>query len=126
MSDLQDYKALMHLAGFKVTGHWEITNKYWPDNEHFDDMRRKHPWHLFKTEFGLIRVGRRKRVWEIDWTDTGLEQKVTTEDNVTSEPTLVHAWTLIKMLEYLTNLKVLLVDSNRKKVQDEPTDSNSG
>ena len=53
---------------------------------------------------GFIKVGWRKRVINLDWSANGTSVEVT-QDNVTKNPYLVHAWGYAKMTEYL---KVLL------------------
>ena len=91
---------LFALAGFEVLNKWELINKYWNNNETMG------PWWLVKTKFGLIRIGWRKRVIEIDWSDTMLSlPEYLTEDDVTKGLTYVHAYGNSKALEYLTTLK---------------------
>lgn len=94
-------KALFLLAGFKATRFHRLENKYWPDA--YVEERRDSPWWLAITEFGPIEIGWRKRVISINWEDTAA-RVIVTEDNVTKEMTLVHAWSYVKALEYLTAL----------------------
>lgn len=94
---LDEAKSLFTLAGIPVLAHWELVNGYWGRND------RTGSWWLLKTPRGLIRIGRRKRVIEIDWTDTDL-RKVVTADEVTKDQTSVHAWEMLKAAEYLKAL----------------------
>ena len=97
--------SLFTLAGFKILNMWELKNKYWPDS--YPDMILQNPWWLVKTEYGLIEIGPRKRVINIDWSDTSI-RKVITEDDVTKSETMVHAYGLSKALEYLAKLSIEL------------------
>jgi hypothetical protein len=94
-------RALFLLAGFKATRFHRLENKYWPDA--YVEERRNSPWWLVVTEFGPIEIGWRKRVISIRWEDTPA-RAILTEDSVTKEETLVHAWSYVKALEYLTTL----------------------
>lgn len=94
-------KALFLLAGFNVTRLHRLENKYWPDA--YVEQRQKSPWWLAITEFGPIEIGWRKRVISISWEDTPARVEVT-QDDVTKTDTLVHAWSYVKALEYLTTL----------------------
>lgn len=107
-TDLDQFKALFLLAGIPVTNTHELPNGYWPDNVYYGEIRGRHPWYLVVTPYGLIKIGWRKRVLQISWTDTPARLLVT-EDDVTKDPDLVHAWTTEKALEYLTALRKSLV-----------------
>jgi hypothetical protein len=97
----EEAKALFLLAGFNVTRFHRLENQYWP--EAYVEERKRSPWWLALTEFGPIKIGWRKRVISINWEDTP-SRVLVTEDDVTKEPTLVHAWSYVKALEYLTTL----------------------
>lgn len=56
-----------------------------------------------KTPAGLIVIGWRKRVINIDWHDTPI-RKIITEDPNTKSETMVHAWNNQEALKYLTAL----------------------
>lgn len=101
-SSIARYKSILTLAGFESEKNWELANGYWPDHPKYDDVRE--PWWLFQTQHGLIRIGRRKRVTEIDWSATSFRGKITDEPNVTSEDTLVHAWSDDKAAKYMREL----------------------
>lgn len=100
-----EFDAIFALAGFEVVRVWELANHYWPDNPHYDEVRQ--PWWLFQTTLGLIEVGARKRVISIDWSSTPA-RGIVTNDDVTKNETLVHAWTVEKAIEYLRALRLLL------------------
>jgi hypothetical protein len=51
-----------------------------------------------------VGIGWRKRVIEINWRDTGI-QTIVTEENVTKDYHLVHAWTIEDALKYLIAFK---------------------
>jgi len=108
---LNQMQALFLLAGIQVTNHWELPNDYWPDP--YVELRKNSPWWLVKTNQGLVKIGWRKSVISINWVDTDIRQLVTNDD-VTKDETMVHAWSYIKALEYLTKLAVLL---NEVKVE---------
>ena len=99
-------RALFLLAGIDVSAVFKIENDYWPSA--YVEARQKSPWWLLKTEYGLIRIGWRKRVISIDWTDTSVRKPVT-EDDVTKGGTYVHAWTHAKAVEYLAALRRLAI-----------------
>jgi hypothetical protein len=68
------------------------------------DHSREDPWWLIKTSRGMIQIGFRYRVINIDWSETPV-RKFITEDNVTKSTTNVHAWSVVKAIEYLTELR---------------------
>jgi len=103
----QEVTGLFALAGIPVLGLYEIANQYWPNVEHYAKIRADNPWWLVKTKQGLIRIGWRKRVIEIDWSDTKVEATVT-KDAVTMSNTMVHAWSTEDALRYLKVLAVSL------------------
>lgn len=100
-TDIEKFKALFMLAGIEVASCHELANKYWPDA--YTQLREENPWALMVTSFGPVVIGWRKRVISINWADTKV-RAVVTEDSVTKDETLVHAWTYAKALEYLTTL----------------------
>jgi hypothetical protein len=87
-------KSIFISAGFEVLKLYELTNQYWGKNDVVG------PWWLVKTPIGFIRIGWRKRVIEIDWSDTGI-RKIITESDVTKDETMVHAYTVPLAVEYL-------------------------
>ena len=113
----EEVDSLFRLARIPVLCAWEMANQYWPraipadwTNQsdvaaylHYAKLREASPWWLVKTHVGLILIGWRKRVIHIDWMDTTIRATVT-QDDVTKSPSMVHAWTTLKALEYLTAL----------------------
>ncbi len=93
---------MFRLAGFTVSKKsiYELLNLYWRHDEAALDIYGS--WYLVKTQYGLIRIGWRKRVIEIDWSDTGTSWLV--GDDVSHEEHWCHAWEYPKCLEYLTDL----------------------
>lgn len=51
----------------------------------------------------MIIIGPRKKVYNLAWNDTEVEINVT-NDEVTKDKFFVHAWSIAKLLEYLTAL----------------------
>lgn len=98
---LEEMKALFTLAGIEVLTHWELPNQYWP--EAYVDLRKANPWWLVKTKHGCVKIGWRKSVISINWEDTPIHQ-IITEDDVTKDEKMVHAWGYVKALTYLCNL----------------------
>lgn len=94
--------SILTLAGLPPTRMWELANGYWPLAPEYDDVRR--PWWLAQTSLGLIEIGWRKRVLSIDWSATDV-RAIVTDDEVTKEETMVHAYTTPKAVECLTRLR---------------------
>lgn len=95
-------RALFLLAGIDILKVWKLENKYWPSA--YVDMIMANPWWLVRTPFGLVEIGDRKRVTNINWSDTDI-RVIVTEDDVTKDETMVHAYSDEKIIEYLKNLK---------------------
>ena len=115
----EEMRALFLLAGFEISSVYELANEYWPVCEEYSETRRKSPWWLVKTEYGLIKLGWRKRVIEIVWEDTpyragksklwdGRDIDILTEHEVTKGETYVHAWGYARAVEYLGTLHLRL------------------
>ncbi len=103
----EEMRALFLLAGMTVERAHKLANGYWPDCERYAELRASHPWWLVQVpNVGLIKIGWRKRVINIDWTDTLVREEVT-KDATTQEKTMVHAWGYGKAVEYLGTLKEL-------------------
>lgn len=98
----EEAQALFLLAGFNAKAFHELPNGYWPDA--YVELRRENPWWLVMTDLGAIKIGWRKRVISISWSDTALRKEITSDD-VTKDSALVHAWSVVKALEYLTALR---------------------
>lgn len=97
----EEFRAIFTLAGIEIQKTWYLQNNYWPNHPDYFDIRT--PWYLFRTPLGLIRIGWRKRVISIHWEDTPIKKTVT-EDNVTKDEQMVHAYTPEKAIEYLKAL----------------------
>jgi hypothetical protein len=68
------------------------------------DWEREDHWWLVKVDQGYIKIGWRKRVINIDWSETPL-RKIITPDDVTKSGDMVHAWSIAKAIEYLTEVR---------------------
>lgn len=93
-----ELNSIFTLAGIKILNKWKLINKYWPE------ISLDTPWWLVKTDMGLIEIGWRKRVFSISWNDTSF-RGIITEDDVTKGMDHVHAWSNLKAIEYLKNLR---------------------
>lgn len=97
--ELEYVKSLFIVAKIPATNFHELKNQYWPEVY----PEAKEPWWLVITPYGPIKIGKRKRVTEIDWLDTKL-RKIITSDDVTKTDTYVHAWSPLKLVEYMIAL----------------------
>lgn len=118
----EELKALFLLARIVVLDYHKIPNEYWPDTASYSDLRESSPWWLVTTPVGVIKIGWRKRVIEIDWYATkyrvgeGLHFKDrpndliadVTADDVTKGASYVHAWTYGKAVDYLSTIHLRL------------------
>jgi len=100
--------AILTLANFPVTGRWEMMNQYWPRCADYAKAVIETPWWLVRTPWGMVVIGWRKRVINIDWTDTPL-RVIITEDGTTKDTERVHAWSEEKAIEYLKALRAALM-----------------
>lgn len=98
---LKELNGIVDLSGLHTDKRWELANPYWPDA--YPDMIANSPWLLVRTPIGMVKLGWRKRVISIDWSDTKIRKYVTT-DETTNEKSGVHAWSVAKAVEYLTKL----------------------
>lgn len=88
----------------------EIQNQYWSPGTAPHD-----PWFLVTTFFGIIKIGWRKRVINIDYADTEVADpadKLFPNEDVTKDGCLIHAWSYEKATEY-----VRLLASRAKELQ---------
>lgn len=102
--------SLFTLANIPVRELIELPNNYWPKTIENHLLRNSSPWWLADTEFGLIEIGYRKRVMNIDWSRTKA-RVVVTEDDVTKNKMMVHAYSIVKAVDYLTVLSRALRES---------------
>lgn len=106
-------RAIFLLAGISIVSLTKIPNQYWGD----DTMNEKSPWWNVETEYGIITIGWRKHVINIDWEKTNHILDVT-KDNVTKNGYLVHAWGYNKAVEYLSIIGYLIIQKiNRAEYQ---------
>jgi len=104
-----EVKSLVTLAGIDHMGFDQVENQYWPNTEHYQEIRDANPWWVVRlAEGGKIVMGWRKRVISIDWVETP-RRGIVTEDDVTKGDDHVHAWSIQKALEYLTAWRSLPV-----------------
>jgi hypothetical protein len=111
----EEVQAIFLLAGMPVENLYEIKNEYWP--QAYVKEIAADPWWLVKTEYGLIKIGWRKRVINIDWVSTRMRLKHLpqegelgehglTTDDVTKSESNIHAWTFGKTIDYISILKL--------------------
>jgi hypothetical protein len=115
----EEVRALFTLAGIGVRSEYRIVNEYYGDHPDYADISRAHPWWLVKTDCGLIKIGWRKRVINIDWSDTPVRVEVTADD-VTKTDTMVHAWTIADAVRYLTVLAANMTKDAQPETQETP------
>jgi hypothetical protein len=112
--DIHKAKALFLMADIKVSHMFEMINQYWPrDPRYYTDLVES-PWYAATTEYGIIILGWRKRVIEIDWTHCEVRGPVT-DDNVTKYDHLVHAYSEEDAIKYLKNFRALADTLNKFK-----------
>lgn len=106
-------RSFFEAAGIKVLKTWALENQYWPRS--YVELRVNRPWWLVKTEMGLIEIGPRKRVIEINWEETRV-RTIVTEASITKSETMVHAYNHGDVITYLQALKVAWRDQNRDEM----------
>ncbi len=118
-------EALFEMAGFKVLSLHMIPNEYWPDS--YVERRAISPWWLVETDYGVVKIGWRKKVIQVSWGITLAELEITMDD-VTKSNTLVHAYGYAKCLRYLMNLHQVAVETRagKKPTQAEWNKAHSG
>lgn len=78
-----------------------IPNEYWTRTPEYGES-----WFLVQVPFGVIKLGWRKRVVELRWGKTELaRQPDFSKEEVTREETMIHAWGLVKLIEYLRAIR---------------------
>jgi hypothetical protein len=136
----KDVTSLFTLAKIPVLRIYQLAHSYFSFQLGEDEKttqqnalyRATRPSWLVKTPFGLIALNLRKRVVEIDWSDTpyravqlpatavpeNRDPDSITKDGVTKSSVIVHAYDLIKAAEYLSALGDHLKNLTYDAVQD--------
>lgn len=91
---------------------------YSPEDARYFETLPRQVWYFVKTEFGWVEVGARKRVIHISWEDTRYRGQLMKDEDVTWSDTTIHAWTMPKALEYLTELKHRLYETDSTHVME--------
>ena len=82
-------------ADVSVLRVWELPNGY-------DRTHNSSPWWLVKTHKGLIEVGYRKRVIQLDWSDTDIRKILEVPGPyVTQTDHFIHAKDYNDLIDYL-------------------------
>lgn len=99
-------RSLFNLAGIDVLAVEPLIDGYnfRPDDPRFFETTPRQVWWFVKTCAGWIKIGWRKRVINIDWTDTPVRVLLNNEQTTMSE-CLIHAWSTEDALRYLKQLK---------------------
>jgi len=96
----EDKQDLINLFGNKQIFVQEIPNQYNVDHCH-------NPWLMVTTNVGHIKIGRRRHVFEIDWSGTIIPTKAKDlfpDEDVTREDRYIHAYGLEKAQEYINKI----------------------
>jgi len=99
----EEKEKLIALFGDKKIYVKEIENGYFPEDGYYSQFK----WLLVTTEKGVIKIGWRKRVIEIDWTDSDIFDSANVlfpDEDVTKGDRFIHAWGYEKAQEYLNTL----------------------
>jgi len=107
--DVEKFAKLIEVAGFTILKKFHLVNQY--DSRSEDD-----PWLMVFTDMGYIIMGWRKRVISIDWEGMPDVRGTITDDDVTKENCMVHAWGMEKALTYLTNLHGFYIKAKASKI----------
>ena len=99
---LEDKQGILEAFGSRNIYVEEIPNGY------CSDYCCKHlPWFIVTTNKGRIKIGWRKRVIHLEWTDTIIKEDAETlfpSKDVTKYDKVIHAWGYEKAKEYLNKL----------------------
>lgn len=92
-------------AGYKTIQVTPVDNRYCP-------CEACPPWCAVETEVGLIVIGPRKSVLNIDWSSTGEDLlELFKDEGVTKGADHIHAWGWEKVTDYLGRIRVALSGS---------------
>lgn len=108
----QEARAMFLVVYLPVLKIWRLPNQYDVYNKNEGEeytrdnavYRESRPSWLVKTPVGLIQLNLRKRVLEIDWSDTQLPVTPGLGDATTKSEFYIHAWTKLKAVEYLADV----------------------
>lgn len=116
-SKKEHFEAMLAVAGFKVKRAIQLANNYWPECDAYERIRSQNPWWLFATDLGMLIMGRRKRVYELDWSLTDLRHKLDVVDRTTNDIEYTHAWTDIELIGYMKQLRDKLTELLKQGVK---------
>jgi hypothetical protein len=91
----------------------EVPNGYWGDAAYALES----PWFIVTTRIGHIRIGWRKRVVEIEFSESLVKltaEEMFPDEDVTKHDKVVHAWGLSKAMQYVKALHDA-VDAKKKE-----------
>lgn len=74
---------------------------------HTDPFYKNFPWYKITTKAGRIEIGWRKRVIQIDWSDSVIQThaiELFPNEDTTKEGKLIHAWGYEKAKQYIETL----------------------
>lgn len=103
LSHIDEMTTLFLDAGFEAIHVKVIDNQYSGNAHYYVD-----PWLVVTTSKGPIMLGWRKRVINIDWSDSDIAvdgQELFKDEKTTSSDRYVHAWSKEKAVEYLARLR---------------------
>lgn len=94
-----EFGLLFGLAGFQSIDMTAVENRY-------GDAEYGGPWFEVRTEVGVITIGWRRCVMNIDWGATGRNLLELFEDvEGTKGPHSIHAWNASQVVDYLTRIR---------------------
>lgn len=102
LANIQKMLQLFKDAGFKSIHHEIIENQYSGDAGFYND-----PWLIVTTPKGRITIGWRKRVINLDWSDSDIKadgNELFKGEKTTTGKNYIHCWSYDKAIEYLTKL----------------------
>lgn len=94
------------MASVDVQQSWDIKNGYGTGDV---------DWLLVKTDFGLVSIGWRKRVIEIDWSDIGFAFEI--DEDVTKGSHFCHAWGYPKAVEAIKKLCEAITAASNENIK---------
>ena len=98
------FEGVFRKAGLSQVYLTEIPEEYWPKT-----YGEKPPWFLARLPYGNIKIGWRKRVISIDWSDTKRDLLfLFGKEDVTKTEHMIHAWGEAKAIEYLEKIHKVL------------------